>query len=60
MDEMLEVACMPLIEPNRRSHIDFLSRRKLWKTPSIRMVLHSHESGSNLWVDYGGGFLGYP
>jgi len=48
-DELLRQAGVPLIELNRSSRWQFLSWGALWRVLPTISILHSHESGSNLW-----------
>jgi glycosyltransferase involved in cell wall biosynthesis len=48
-DDLLRRAGVPLIELNRSSRWQFLSWGALWRVLPTISILHSHESGSNLW-----------
>jgi glycosyltransferase involved in cell wall biosynthesis len=48
-DDLLRRAGVPLIELNRSSRWQFFAWSALWRVLPTVSILHSHESGSNLW-----------
>ena len=60
LNKALEEAGIPLIELNRTSRVDLASWRELWRVLPTVSILHSHESGSNVWARIWGPIFRVP
>ena len=59
-DNLLRQAGVPLIELDRRSRWQLQSWLPLWRVLPTVTILHSHESGSNLWGRFWGRLFRVP